>query len=179
MNYKKPFLVAGAASTITLAAATGLGVASAATDTSASSTDPTSSLVSKIAAKFKLNKADVQAVVDEDRAAHDAERDKQTEATLTQAVTDGKITSDQKTKIIAKLKELKTQREANRSAMSTKTEAERKAAMDAERTALKTWASDNNIPIEYLRLGMGRHGGHDGLRADKPADTVAPSTSTN
>ncbi len=64
-----------------------------------------------------------------------------------QALVDkGTITADQKNKIEAKQAELKTKREA-------------------ERTALETWAKDNGIDLKYLMggFGMGRgHGGPDG-----------------
>lgn len=89
---------------------------------------------------------------------------------LAQAVKDGKLTQDQADKITAKLKELKTQREAERDSMKDKTDEERKTAMEAKKTELEKWAKDNNIPLEYLR-SLGGPGGH-GLRRfrDSPKD---------
>jgi hypothetical protein len=158
---KKPLLVAGVASSLAVAGIGGSSIVSAATTSTSSSSDPTSSLVSKLASKFNLNKSDVQAVFDEDRTARDAERQQKVEAELSQAVTDGKLTADQKTKILAKIKEVKATMEANRDSMKDKTEAELKSAMDSERTSLESWAKENNIPTEYLRL-LGPGGGHGG-----------------
>lgn len=160
MIIKKSLVIAGTVASIGLASITGLGLASAQSSTTGGST-----LVDKIAAKFNLNKADVQKVFDEDHAAHEAEMQQKQADRLAQAVKDGKLTQDQADKITAKLQELQTQREANRTAMEGKTNAERKAAMDAERTALEQWAKDNNIPLEYLR-GLGGPGGHGMRRFD-------------
>ncbi len=157
MNIKKPLLIAGAISTIGFAGLAGSSLASAQSSTSGSD-----SLVSKIAQKFNLKTEDVQAVFTEDRNAREAEHQASIEKELTQAVTDGKITADQKDKIVAKQKELQTSMEANRDAMKDKTEAERKAAMDAKRTELEQWAKDNNIPTEFLRYVHGGHGGPGG-----------------
>ena len=155
MNIRKPLLIAGVASSVALASIAGVVSAQSA------STTGSSNLITKIAQKFNLKEADVKAVFDEDKTAREAEHQKTFEDRLTQAVTDGKITADQKTKIIAKVKELQAARDANHAAMATKTETERKNAMDAERTAIDKWATDNGIPTEYLHFGgMGGHGGH-------------------
>ena len=158
MKIKKQLLVVGAVSALSVAGVTGAVV-------SAAGTGGADSLVAKIAQKFNLKQADVQAVFDADRASHEAERQAQAEKELTQAVTDGKITSAQKDLILAKQKEVKADMEANRDAMKDKTEAERHSAMDAKRTALEQWAKDNGIPTDFLRyvFGGGRGpGGPDG-----------------
>jgi len=169
MNIKKPLLVAGIATGVTLASLTGVGVVSAATSTTTTG-DGQSSLITKIATKFGLKEADVKAVFDEDRTAHEAERQAQVEKELTQLVTDGKITADQKTLILNKAKEVQAAREANHTAMESKTDAERKAAMDAEKTALEQWAKDNGISTDYLKYvgGFGGHGGHGGFGHGMP-----------
>jgi hypothetical protein len=159
MNLRKPLMIAGVTSGVALGSLAGVGAASAAT-TSTSTAGP-SGLITKIAQKFNLQESDVKAVFEEDRAAHKAERTQKFEEKLTQAVTEGKITPEQKDKILAKAKELQASREANRDAMESKTPEERKAAMEAERTALKQWATDNNIPEQYLRFAFG-HRGHGG-----------------
>jgi hypothetical protein len=157
MNIKKPLLIAGAISTVGFAGLAGSNLVSA--QSNASGTD---SLVTKIAQKFNLKTEDVQAVFTEDRNAKQAEHQAATEKELAQAVTDGKITADQKDKLIAKQKELQTSMETNRDAMKDKTDAERKAAMDAQRTSLEQWAKDNNIPTEFLHYVHGGHGGRGG-----------------
>lgn len=59
---------------------------------------------------------------------------KNLEANLAQLVKDGKITEDQKNKILNKTKELQTQHEA-------------------KKTELEKWAKDNNIDLQYFRFG--------------------------
>jgi len=131
-----------------------MGLAHAATTTSGQQT-----LVDKIATKFNLKTEDVQKVFDEERAAHQTEKATQFKTKLDQAVKDGKLTQAQEDKLIAKQKELQAAHDANKDSMKDKTEAERKAAMEAERTAFKQWLTDNGIPAEY---GMPMHGGHHG-----------------
>lgn len=158
MKLKKTILITGAAGTVGIACMLGTGLVSAATSTTAGT-----SLVDKIAAKFNLSKDDVQKVFDEDRTAHEAEMQATVEKELSQAVSDGKITEEQKTAILAKRKEIQTQRDADKDSFSSLSDDERKARMDAERTALDTWVSDNGISTDYLRYVFGGHGGH-GMR---------------
>jgi hypothetical protein len=77
-------------------------------------------------------------------------------------VEDGRLTQAQADKINAKRAELQKTREANRDSMDDKTSTERKAAMDAEKTALDTWMDENDIDDTYAYLLMGGHG-HGGL----------------
>jgi Skp family chaperone for outer membrane proteins len=153
MKLKKALLVTGAASTIGLASM--VGVVSAQSTTTDDSTDNgMQSLVQKIAEKFNLDEKQVQSVFDKDRSEHEAEMQQRDEERLTQAVTDGKITSEQKDKILAKQKELK----AYMDSIKDKTESERHTLMDTKRDEVKQWASDNDIPEEYMHF-MGGHGG--------------------
>jgi uncharacterized membrane protein YhiD involved in acid resistance len=153
MNIKKPLLIAGAVTTIGAAGLISSQAAFAATSTSGST-----SLVDKIAQRFNLNKADVQAVFDENKAERQAEMQAKVEAKLNQAVTDGKLTTEQKYKILAKRQEFQATFEANKDAMKDNTPEERRADREAKRTELEQWAKDNNIPTEYLRFVAG-HGG--------------------
>ncbi len=157
MNIKKPLLVAGVVTTISAAGLAGNNLASAATTTSS-----TDSLVGKIAQKFNLKESDVQAVFEDDRKTKEAERQAVIEKELSEAVTKGTITSEQKDKILAKRAELQAQREAARDSMKDKTDAERKAAMQTKRTELEQWAKDNNISTDFMKYVMG-HGGGRGL----------------
>jgi chromosome segregation ATPase len=167
MNIKRSLLVATAASAIGTASIVGL--ASAADGASTNGT----TLVDRVAQHFNLSKDEVQKVFNEDHSARQAERETQYEARLTQAVKDGKLTEDQKTKILTKHKELvqqmeskRSQMEADRQAMAGKTEAERQALrqqhkteMDTRRQAISDWEKANNIPSGYLFGGPGGHGG--------------------
>jgi hypothetical protein len=170
MSMKKKLMIVATVATIGVGAL-GVGVANAAASTSGTTG---TSIVDKIAAKFGLKKADVQAVFDQDHADHEATELTDLQTKLKTAVTDGKLTQAQSDAIVTEFKSLESSRHANRSKMSTMTDAERKAAMDAERTTFDTWVSTNNIPQEYVLLLHGGHGGpgeHDGMMAP-------PSTST-
>lgn len=126
MNIKKSLLVAGAATTIGVAGLSGLGVASAATNSNGED-----GLVSKIATTFNLKEADVQAVFDEEKAERNAERQAELADRLQDAVDDGDITAEQKTLIENKLKELQTAREA-------------------EHNELETWAKEHEVDLAYV-----------------------------
>jgi hypothetical protein len=128
--------------------------------------DPTSSIVQKIADKFGLNKSDVQAVFDQDRADRKTAMEKKFESQLDQEVKDGKITEEQKQLIISKRKELETTRQSQMQNMQGKSQDEIKAAMEAnkatieaERTSLEDWAKQNGIDIKYLMGDLGMRGG--------------------
>ena len=132
--------------------------------TFAQSTDSQSTtLVQKIATKFGLNQTDVQAVFDEHRDEHHQQMQTRFEEKLTQLVKDGKLTEEQKTKIIAKFSEMKEQNDTTREAMRDKTPEERKAARDTKQEELKTWAEANGIDVDVLTgafgpgRGMGKH----------------------
>ena len=126
-----------------------------------SQTTGQTSLVDKIASRFNLNKDDVKKVFDEDRTAHEAEREVAMKTRLDQAVKDGKLTQTQEDKLIAKHKELET----FRLSIKDKTEEERHTAMKTKMDEFKQWAKDNSIPYEFARPGIGPHGpGMDGPR---------------
>lgn len=149
MNKKK--MIAAAVASLGIATVVGVGVAGAQTSSG-------QTLADKIATKFNLDKNQVQQVIDQDHADHRAQMDQRFEDRLNQAVTDKKITSEQKDKILAKHKELEAQRQADRDALKDKTPAERKAAFDQKKAELEQWAKDNNVPLEYLMPGRGGHG---------------------
>lgn len=158
MKHTKQMLTAG------ILSAAVLGGGLFAVGASAQSSNSDDSLASKIATKFNLKKEDVQAVVGQDRsekrAAHQAEHQKRLEERLTKAVTDGKITEDQKAKIIAYL----NSQESVLQNLEDKTDEERKAAFEAHRQEVKKWAQDNGIDEQYVLFGgkMGPHMGPKG-----------------
>lgn len=173
---KKSLITAGVATAVALASVGSMGVAHAATSTSTS--DPMSSLVSAIATKFNLKTADVQAVFDQQRTQMDAQRTAEVKSELAQLVKDGKLTQAQSDAIIAKRTALEQQRESNRTKMQSMTDAERKSAMDSERTALQTWLKDNGISTDYMYLLMGGPG-HGGPGGPPPASTSSSSDSSS
>ncbi|KKP33020.1 MAG: hypothetical protein A2312_01170 [Candidatus Staskawiczbacteria bacterium RIFOXYB2_FULL_32_9] len=106
-------------------------------------------VISAIAKKFNLNASDVQKVFDEQRTANQTQNEQKFTDFINKSVTDGKITQDQANKIIAKHAEVKAQRDA----LQGKTKEEIRSAMKTQGDALKQWATDNNIPMQYLMFG--------------------------
>ncbi len=157
---KKNLMIAATVATIGLSGLGAAGLASAATDSS-SRTSGNSSLVDKLVAKFGLKKADVQAVFDAERTEREAARTQKIADKLAAGVTAGTITQAQSDAITAKVKELQATHDTNRDKFKDMTNAERKTAMEAERTAMKTWITENDIPDEFARLLRkgGMHGG--------------------
>lgn len=172
-------VVAAGASIIAVAGGTGV---LAATNNAAGGTNPESSLIDKLVTKFGLNKADVQAVFEQEHSEHEAQHQQQLEGRLAQAVTDGTLTEDQKSKILAKQQQMQTFVDG----LKGKTMQERRAATTSKRDELRQWATDNSIPQEYVRfaLGMaGPHGargpgGHDSMMRGAPDDAADPGSSS-
>jgi hypothetical protein len=164
MNYKKhknKLLLTAAAVTVIGAGILG-GTAQVSAQTTPTEDRPMSALAQKIADKFGLEKAEVQAVFDESRAEMEVKFKADYEARLNQLVTDGKITEAQRQLIINKHNELKANRQAKMENLKNMTDEQRKAAMEAERQALQNWAEENNIDIHYLMFahakGPSKHG---------------------
>jgi polyhydroxyalkanoate synthesis regulator phasin len=157
--------------------ATTLGSTTALADTTANSTDARAAhitnLVTALSQKFNLNSSEVKTVVDTvlatEKTKMQAERAQNLATRLAKAVTDGKITQAQSNLITAKIQENKAFMES----LKDKTKAERKTALKANKEALAKWATDNNIPKEFVigpGIGMGmngkdhdNHGGKKGM----------------
>ena len=135
-------------------------------------TNPMSGLISAIAEKFNLEESDVQAVFDDYQTQAQANRQKdmsqKVEDELAQAVTDGKLTQSQADLIIAKRAELEADKPAidktdSSESKTSKTKEELDAKRAAQQAELKQWATDNNIPEEYIRfVSFGGFGGGQG-----------------
>ncbi len=137
------------------------------------STDPMSSLVDKLVSKFNLNKTDVQKIFDESRTEMEAKREEEQSARLQKLADAGTITAEQKTKIEAKLKELKASREPNKDSTKDLTDNERKTKRESERTTLEAWAKQNGIDLTKIggvMMGQG-HRGPGGPGGQKPDTT--------
>jgi len=137
-------------------AAIGAGAFSYATVSAA--TSPTNSLVQKIAGTFHLDPAKVQAVFNQDRADKQAQAETNYEDRLTKAVSDGKLTTEQKSKVLAEHNQLKTELET---AMQ-KTGTDRRTALQQVRAEAESWAKSNSIDSKWLLggralRGMGPH----------------------
>lgn len=172
MSMKKKLIIAASVATIGIGSL-GVGIANAQTSTSGTG------IVDKLATKFGLKKAEVQAVFDQEHTEREAQMQQNVADKLAAGVKAGTVTQAQSDAITAKLKEFQATREANRDKMQSMTEAERKAAMEAERTAMQKWITDNNIPEEFAIFAhMGGHGGPGGMhegRGMMGGDGMSPS----
>lgn len=163
MNKTVKYAIPLAAFAAGLVIAGSVAVQAATINTGSGSGNPMSNLVSAIAQKFNLNQNDVQQVFDDQHKQMEAQHAQMYADSLTKAVADGRLTQDQADKLIAKQKELESQREANKADFQNKTESERQAEMQKHKDELNQWAKDNNIPQEYLPVGGPRgQGGHRG-----------------
>jgi hypothetical protein len=154
MISKKYLIPMAAIAAIGVTAITAVTV-SAASDT----TNPQASLVQKIADKFGLDKTKVQAVFDQDKQDRQAGHEANYEKSLTQAVTDGKLTSAQKDLILAEHKKLLSEMQtAMENADNSANKTDRRAAMEKIRTEATDWAKANNVDAKWLRIGPGAHG---------------------
>ncbi len=124
------------------------------------STSRFDSLVSKIATKFNLKTEDVQQVFDEERSEHQAMMQSNFEDRLTQAVTDGNITQDQKQLIIAKHNELIANNDNWEDSLTFK---QRRDAMQKQHDELQSWADQNGIDISLILGGRGNRGESMGM----------------
>ncbi len=146
--HKKLFVTATA---LAIVGTTLLTAQHAFAQTSDTTQNPMSSLVNKISTKFGLNKAEVQAVFDEEHQAREAEMKQREEQRLSQLVTDGKITEAQKQLILSKRQELMAERQSERENFQKMTEEERRATMEKHSKALQEWAQANGIDPQYLQ----------------------------
>ncbi|HEX3095803.1 MAG TPA: hypothetical protein VHQ20_01650 [Patescibacteria group bacterium] len=193
MNKKYAQIILPVAALIVgLGVAGGIAVHAAGTSATGQTTNPVSNLVNAIAQKFNLNTADVQKVFDDNRAQMEAQHQQMFADRLSAAVTAGTITQDQADKITAKMKELQAKRDADKANFANMTQAQRQAQMQQDQTDLKQWATDNNIPQQFIPMGGGfrghggpgmKYGGHrggpDGDADDAGASAPTTSTTTN
>jgi len=140
------------------------GIVLGATNVSAQegSSNPMSSLVSKIAQRFNLNESEVQAVFDEHHNEMHEQMQSNFEDRLSQLVLEGKITEAQKAAIVAKMEELHANKEAWISDFENLTPEERRAKMLEKRAELEAWAAEQGIDLSVigpLKFGHHRGGG--------------------
>lgn len=171
MNIQRSLLVGATLAAVTLG---GGGLAMAATNTSSTSGN---TLVDKIATKFNLNKSDVQAVFDANRAEHRTQVQAKQKERLTQAVKDGKLTQAQADHIQSVRDEIdRLIGNTNPRNISAAVHAQIKQKL----YDLHTWADQQNIDEKYVLGGHGRGGMH-GMMGDKDAsnNTSGSSNSSN
>lgn len=127
MKYPKKLIIA--ASAVGAIGAAGIGATAMAATSSGTTSYP--SIVQKIASTFGLDPAKVNDVFKQQQQTNQQDRQAKLKSTLDQAVKDGKLTSDQETKLIAELQTLHSQNKSNRT--------------QSFKTQLEQWATDNGI----------------------------------
>lgn len=162
MNTLKRTLILGAGvATVGVAGLAGLTTASALTNTDNSTG---TSIIDKLASKFNLNKDEVKAVFDEDRAQHQADMKAKRTEVLKTALSDGKITQAQYDHIVAAQKEIDTLMDS--AGGPDEQSDETKAAIKSKLDALRSWMKEQNLTPRDLGLGIGLHGHGHGLESD-------------
>ena len=150
MQINKKTILLGSLSAAILGLAT-IGIASA----TSSALNPMDDLVTAIATKFNLNKADVQQVFDQHKQQMFLHKQQRFAERLAQAVKDGRLTQQQADAITAKQKEM----EEFHKSLEGKTPEEIKAALQTQMQNMQQWATENNIPKEFLLFHF-KHSGH-------------------
>lgn len=153
MNQLKTALAVAGITAVTFG---GIGVASAATD---SSTNREPSLVSKIASKFNLDKSEVQAVFDEAHTERHARMQEKRAEALKDAVREGELTQAQADHITAVWAEI----EALMGGTAPHDQSdEARQAIKEKMDELKSWAEEEGLEMHEIMGGpRGHHGpGH-------------------
>jgi|GEM_PF-1453485 len=124
-------------------------------------------LVQRIAEKLNMDTADVKAVFEEVHKEKQSSHTSKLELRLSEAVTKGVITEDQKGQLLLKFGELTAAHGENREAWMNLSPEERQSKLTVQREELEKWASDHGINPETLKkigFGVGR-GWKQGFKA--------------
>jgi DNA primase len=115
-------------------------------------------MVQQLAERFGLNEDEVQSFMEEKRAEHmqqnQEQRQTEFEERLSTAVTDGKITEEQKQVILDKHAQMQAQFEANKEDRQAARE-ERQAERESHHQEMEAWAEENGIDMEVIMELMG------------------------
>lgn len=115
----------------------------------AETSDPIS-IIDRIAEKFNLNRDEVQQVFDEAKIEHQDMMQERLINALNEAVSEGKITSEQKEAILEKHNEIMANREAMMEEMKNMTPEERRFAMQNRGEDLREWAQNQGINLDEI-----------------------------
>lgn len=119
-------------------------------------------MVQRIAQRFNLNESEVQQVFDEEHAERKAQMRTRLEERLSEAVTEGEITEEQKQAILDKHDEMHNKMEALKD--SDLTHKQRHEQMRAFHEEMKAWAEEEGLDMKDLMFigkgfGKGIRGG--------------------
>jgi len=116
-------------------------------------------IIQRLADRFGLSVEEIEEVFNEERAEHHAQMLQNFEDRLSEAVTDGSITEDQKQAILEKHEELQAKMEELRSQNLTPEEMHEE--MRSYHEELKTWTESQGIDLPFFGFmkGFGHRGG--------------------
>ncbi|MAG11992.1 MAG: hypothetical protein CMI52_04280 [Parcubacteria group bacterium] len=169
---KKGIITATAATT----AATGfLGTAAFAQEVEAPEVQR-ASIMERLAERFNLNLDEVKTFFQEiKQKRHDNKQEKRgekIEERLRTAVANGDLTEEQAQRILAKLQELKSEKEGLRDRLKEMTPEERREYLQSHKDRIQTWAEENGIDAKWLKRAKQRHHKYrknkQGDRNDRP-----------
>ncbi len=143
---------------LVLGVATVVGVSSF-SNVSANEESQYSPIVQRIAEKFSLNQDDVEQVFEDGREEHRAEMKKNREERLSELVSEGKLTEDQKNALIAKQEENRVKSEERRNEFQNLSREERQAKMkesrETNKAEMEKFAEEQGIDLKELHSEMG------------------------
>ena len=105
--------------------------------------------------RFNLNEGEVSEVLEETRAQKHEEKQALMGEKLDGLVSEGKLTEDQKSKLLAKLDEMR----ANHEGWQNTDKEERMEMMQQRKEEMRSWAEEEGINLEEIFLGEGFKGG--------------------
>ncbi len=130
------------------------------------SDDNRETIVQRIAERFNLNTDEVESVFDENRAERQIQNQERQEERLAQAVSEGKLSEEQKELLLSKMEENRTEKGENRETFRGMTHEEKMEAREGHREEMDQWMEDNGIDHDALgglgEGGNGMRGGHKG-----------------
>ncbi len=124
------------------------------------------SFIQKLSERFGIEESEIEAVMDEVREEHQTQSQEWFAARLSEAVTNGEITEDQRQLIIQKHEEIRNRWQKELASAEDLTLEERKQASQDKKQELAQWAEENGVEVTYFGQGqghsssMGRQGMH-------------------
>lgn len=122
-------------------------------------------LIQRLIERFNLDEEEVGEVLSDFREEHHVMMQTRMDERLSQLVSEGTITTDQKQALLDKHVEMRAEHEELMANWDSLTEEERLATHDAHRDELQAWAEENGLDLSEV-LGIGKfHGGikHHGM----------------
>ena len=113
-------------------------------------------LIQNLTSRFGLNQDEVQEVFDttreQERVQRQAQQQANLETRLSEAVSAGELTEEQKQLILSKHQEMGNQNKDD--SWFDLSPEERRAQADSKRSELESWANENGIDTQYLFSGF-------------------------